>query len=578
MRTAGDFERAARASRGVALEGVTVLDSLEGPIRSALARVKDGNAAYRYLLTLIRQDERVYRAELAHVASLFARAYGPDPLRVAMALHRWVQLQVKFTRERVETFRSPVYTMRARFGDCDDSARLLVGLYRAGGMTAKLDRLDRPNGTPKHVFARVVVGGRAYAAETTIPARFGEEPLDAARRLLTKGRADLVKHGGKTMSQPPFPQDVPRDIAGVTDSGGQLEFDPGTYGLRIVLDATHTDAELATWLAGEGFVLPIQVWSDAAKLPATHPDLFDGVTPEIPDGWRLAFVQVTAAQDMTVNRVTGYEPFNIVDAAAWPKPQEPAEMPANKQKRWMWNKAWFIAEAWRQIWGETPTRHQAYLALAVAIAETTAGDAWPHVHNWGAVQKRSPTAAERAQLGDPRDYYMGSGGGHKTPPTFLNGYDADGIGRFLWVDANAAPGGGWNPYWVFFVAMPNDLLGAKIFLQRYLVKAPTTRELMLSANALQMATAMKVSYRYGVSIASYAKGIQARLDQLTPLLVDWDPSFAIHDPIPPDDKVPGVGGGGGGAPSPAGAVGAIVASSIAFVFALGAAAWAWWKA
>jgi hypothetical protein len=113
-----------------------------------------------------------------------ARGLGP-----AIA-HRYIQEHVEFRPEKVETFARPAATLRAGYGDCDDSARALVGLARASGIRARLVFFLLDDGTPVHVTAELFSRGAWRWAETTIPARFGEHPFDAMARL-GKKRPDM---------------------------------------------------------------------------------------------------------------------------------------------------------------------------------------------------------------------------------------------------------------------------------------------------------------------------------------------------------------------------------------------------
>lgn len=126
-----------------------------------------------------RYDPRVRRIAVGIVRAL------PDtsPGRVARALHRAVLARVRYVGEGIETFQPAAETWALGLGDCDDSARLLVALARSLGLPAEIRALANRRGVPVH--ASSTVGG--MWAECSLPAKFGEHPLAAYRRLRGQG-------------------------------------------------------------------------------------------------------------------------------------------------------------------------------------------------------------------------------------------------------------------------------------------------------------------------------------------------------------------------------------------------------
>lgn len=59
-------------------------------------------------------------------------------------------------------------------------------------------------------------------------------------------------------------------------------------------------------------------------------------------------------------------------------------------------KAESAVRGWRKVYGSNPSLHAIVMVCAVAEGETTCGDAWNHSGNWGAVQRRTMTPAEKA--------------------------------------------------------------------------------------------------------------------------------------------------------------------------------------
>lgn len=59
-------------------------------------------------------------------------------------------------------------------------------------------------------------------------------------------------------------------------------------------------------------------------------------------------------------------------------------------------KAQAVVDAFQKRYSKLPSRNAIVLVCAVAEHETQCGDAWNHAHNWGAIQRRVMTPAERA--------------------------------------------------------------------------------------------------------------------------------------------------------------------------------------
>lgn len=144
----------------------------------------------------------------AHAIVTACRASSPASTLaecIAQSIHGSVQGSIAFRHEAGERFQSARTTMLNKVGDCDCHARLVYALARAAGLPAQLAYFDdrrrrrviRPgdpvppdDGTqPVHVTALLPMrAGSGYAwAETTIPARFGEDPYAAYRRLKSAG-------------------------------------------------------------------------------------------------------------------------------------------------------------------------------------------------------------------------------------------------------------------------------------------------------------------------------------------------------------------------------------------------------
>ena len=181
-----------------------------------------------------------------------ATADPPDPSLVLaiqsagelapQAAHAYVLEHVRFRAEEVETFARPSATLRAGAGDCDDSERVLVSLARACGIGARYVYFLQ-GGQPAHVTAQLQgLDGAWRWAETTIPARFGEHPFAAMRRLgMTRADLDgvpILLHDGRA---------VP-----LTSAGGIMMGDLVDRIATPITAQTLLDALAAAWPSAVG--------------------------------------------------------------------------------------------------------------------------------------------------------------------------------------------------------------------------------------------------------------------------------------------------------------------------------------
>lgn len=141
---------------------------------------------------------------------------------------------------------------------------------------------------------------------------------------------------------------------------------------------------------------------------------------------------------------------------------------------WAASKAQAVVDAWRARYGSTPSKAAVLRVLWVALHETRCGDAWPGEHNWGAVQRRALSAAERAVV---------RAGGTPEPP-----------------DANAALHGDSSPvngrYQAWFWAFPSDVEGAGKLLEVLLDKRPAIKARAATCTAWELAELMYRSRYY----------------------------------------------------------------------------------
>lgn len=135
--------------------------------------------------------------------------------------------------------------------------------------------------------------------------------------------------------------------------------------------------------------------------------------------------------------------------------------------RWV-AKANACFQAWKNVSGNAPPGRNVFIfALAQAQLETSAGDAWPLAHNWGAVNYRSCNAKELAAIeaGTLKD-----GNWLYPDGTTSAEHNQNAVG-VLHSDSHPTPSG---PSWfhVWFGAFPDDVAGAANFVRTVLRMVP----------------------------------------------------------------------------------------------------------
>ncbi len=182
----GGVHTEAEIRGAVARAGCRVLDLRQVETRFGLVwygkhACPNNPATFRLLLEIVRLDEGDPVAR-----GLGLEAYGKNPkdqAARARAIHAWVKGHVWFVREPKETFQSPSYTVQSGAGDCDDHANLVNAIAKNAELGARVVPLLKPNGDVKHAVCQIQVGSTWIWAETTVDARFGEDPAAAVNRL-----------------------------------------------------------------------------------------------------------------------------------------------------------------------------------------------------------------------------------------------------------------------------------------------------------------------------------------------------------------------------------------------------------
>lgn len=155
---------------------------------------EDNEHAIRFLNLAARHDAwhpKVRSLALSLRKTLRAElGREPTTAELAALVEQYVQRHVSFVREKDEVFQHALYTLNAGAGDCDDHARLVAALLFASGLEAKIEGVKNSSGALSHVAPLVRDRGAWRWVETTIrkeqhggDARYGEPPLDAAKRL-----------------------------------------------------------------------------------------------------------------------------------------------------------------------------------------------------------------------------------------------------------------------------------------------------------------------------------------------------------------------------------------------------------
>ena len=400
-----DYARAMSGLRG----RIVAVGTIDG-WPAAIAELEGGDVqtgwdAARLLCRLAEKDAQT--PDVAALA-LWARSQCADEEDLARFLHAFVLERVRFAREPGERFAGTAATLYFGAGDCDDSARALYALARAAGLRARLCFLVQEE-QPAHVYCQIGAGGQWHNAETTLPAQFGEHPLEAARRLGIQTRPDL---SGKAMTlKTPIdlgglgptliaPADGP-NVGFYVRNGDRMRF-------VLAVGLLTTQAQIAAGMAAIGFSC-VNVFMSLDELdPEQWPADFTNLASGADQGTMLAFVDAVYAGDAKelalawdfatvrdVRLVTGEAPACPDGATpapaqpAGPQPLTEAALPpllpdpadgdvSSPRSPWL---AAALAHAWFQAFGSDPAYpFNASLCqgiLAICALETDMGRA-----NW----------------------------------------------------------------------------------------------------------------------------------------------------------------------------------------------------
>lgn len=217
---------------GCTISTLTIQDTPVGVRAVGNIECPDGWAAARMLVSLAAEDARTGGAQ-AIARRIWSTSTGNEDF--ARQVHAWVKANLRFEPEEGEIFQNGEVSLLLGHGDCDDHARLMYAIARAGGLPAILAFLHHgPEAPPDkqgptHAVAQLCpTPGRCDWAESTVDAAYGEAPLDAALRLRVIADRDDLAREVITMSEHELPP-VPVGYA-AANPPGRLETDAQALG------------------------------------------------------------------------------------------------------------------------------------------------------------------------------------------------------------------------------------------------------------------------------------------------------------------------------------------------------------
>lgn len=193
-------------------------------------------------------------------------------------------------------------------------------------------------------------------------------------------------------------------------------------------------------------------------------------------------------------------------------------------QRW-YRKANAFADAWHATFGQEAPLNAVVLGLSVAQLETKCGDVWPGVHNWGAVQGRVPTLAEKKVLIDagvpPSPKNIAAGQAALAAAVKAGTIPPNPTGS---LQCDSSPKTGY--YWVFFLAFPDDFAGARKFIKVLAENRSSCKQVLLSpaGSEQELAAAMYATRYYeGSHDPDKPGGKEANINQYASAIRSWSP-------------------------------------------------------
>lgn len=170
-------------------------EDVEGVTGLTVRRMRFTNQAEQ--IAFLRQMVSQYRAnqlirEKAHEILEENDLSGRARALASLAIAEWVQENIRYVNEGIETFQSPVRTLTYRVGDCDDFTTLIATMLESIGIKTELVGLEW-RGQFRHIFPRAVLKNRENKTVRI--------PLDATLRqsvkVLTNPVAVSIRRGDK---------------------------------------------------------------------------------------------------------------------------------------------------------------------------------------------------------------------------------------------------------------------------------------------------------------------------------------------------------------------------------------------
>jgi hypothetical protein len=289
MHTEAQLRRAA-ANAGCRVLSIRYVDTPVGRVIVARFEGPDNEAAFRLLCEFAADDvgDPVART----IGLQLRQRFGPDQVRMAKALQKWVQENVQYLREPTETFQAPWYTVRTGVGDCDDHANLVHAIAQNAGLKARIVPVRNREGTISHACTQIYVDGVWSWAETTLQADFDESPRVAASRLRAEGRTDIAGGEGDPMTVVLTGPNIPLRH-GVRYRGRARVDTP-----KMLTPATSIKA----FFEDTGFA-DVAIYTEASSLPADWPqDQREEISGGALGGWTVFLEGTWSLADQGLRR------------------------------------------------------------------------------------------------------------------------------------------------------------------------------------------------------------------------------------------------------------------------------------
>lgn len=157
---------------------------------SLLREIPEGAAGIRVTLDEMVRLTRNYRTDPA-IRQLAESILSAIPARNYWAevqgVRDWVANNIRYTMDidGVETIKTPLELLRARFGDCDDMSLLAGVLLQSIGHPVRYVATgpDSPDNF-EHVYVETKIGPRWVSVETTEDVSLGWQPPDHLARMV----------------------------------------------------------------------------------------------------------------------------------------------------------------------------------------------------------------------------------------------------------------------------------------------------------------------------------------------------------------------------------------------------------